>query len=70
MVRASNNSPSVLSGIPLSSQPEQVQGLVLYLALLHQGRQFHSSIRDLRLFTIIVAFWLDIFSVPLPAVSG
>jgi hypothetical protein len=69
MVRASNNSPSVLSGIPLSSQPEQVQDLVLYLALLHPGRQFHSSIRDLRLF-IIVAFWLDIFSVPLPAVSG
>jgi hypothetical protein len=36
--------------------PEQVQDLVLYLALLHPGRQFHSSIRDLRLFTIIVAF--------------
>ena len=70
MVRASNNSPSVLSGIPLSSQPEQVQDLMLYLALLHPGRQFHSSIRDLRLFTIIVAFWLDIFSVPLPAVFG
>jgi hypothetical protein len=70
MVRASNNSPSVLSGIPLSSQPEQVQDLMLYLALLHPGRQFHSSIRDLRLFTIIVTFWLDIFSVPLPAVFG
>jgi len=70
MVRASNNSPSVLSGIPLSSQPEQVQDRLLYLALLHPGRQFHSSIRDLRLFTIIVTFWLDIFSVPLPAVSG
>ena len=55
MVRASNNSPSVLSGILLSSQPEQVQDLVLYLALLHPGRQFHSSIRDLKLFTIIVA---------------
>ena len=70
MVRASSNSPSVLGGIPLSSQPEQVQDLVLYLALLHPGRQFHSSIRNLRLHTIIVAFWLDIFSVPLPAVSG
>jgi len=69
-VRASNNSPSVLSGIPLSSQPEQVQDLMLYLALLHQGRQFHSSINDLRLYAIIVVFWLDIFSVPLPAVSG
>jgi hypothetical protein len=69
-VRASNNSPSVLSGIPLSSQPEQVQDIMLYLALLHQGRQFHSSINDLRLYAIIVAFWLDIFSVPLPAVSG
>ena len=69
-MRASNNSPSVLSGIPLSSQPEQVQDLMLYLALLHQGRQFHSSINDLRLYAIIVAFWLDIFSVPLPAVSG
>jgi len=69
-VRASNNSPSVLSGIPLSSQPEQVQDLMLYLALLHPGRQFHSSINDLRLYAIIVAFWLDIFSVPLPAVSG
>jgi hypothetical protein len=55
-VRASNNSPSVLSGILLSSQPEQVQDLMLYLALLHPGRQFHSSIRDLRLFAIIVAF--------------
>ena len=70
MVRASSNSPSVLGGIPLSSQPEQVQDLVLYLALLHPGRQFHSSTRNLRLHTIIVAFWLDIFSVPLPAVSG
>jgi hypothetical protein len=69
-VRASNNSPSVLSGIPLSSQPEQVQDLMLYLALLHPGRQFHSSINDLRLYAIIVVFWLDIFSVPLPAVSG
>jgi hypothetical protein len=28
---------------------------VLCLALLHPGQQFHSSIRDLRLFTIIVA---------------
>jgi hypothetical protein len=54
-VCASNNSPSVLSGILLSSQPEQVQDLVLCLALLHPGQQFHSSIRDLRLFTIIVA---------------
>ena len=44
-MRASNNSPSVLSGILLSSQPEQVQVLMLYLALLHPGRQFHSSIR-------------------------
>ena len=69
-MRASNNSPSVLSGILLSSQPEQVQDLMLYLALLHPGRQFHSSINDLRLYAIIVAFWLDIFSVPLPAVSG
>ncbi len=42
MVRASSNSPSVLGGILLSSQPEQVQDLVLYLALLHPGRQFHS----------------------------
>src|ERR671924_1945004 len=55
MVRASNNSPSVLSGILLSSQPEQVQDLALCLALLHPGRQFHSSIRNLRLFTITVA---------------
>jgi len=70
MVRASSNSPSVLSGILLSSQPEQVQDLMLYLALLHPGRQFHSSTRNLRLHTIIVAFWRDIFSVPLPAVSG
>jgi len=70
MVRASNNSPSVLSGILLSSQPEQVQDLALCLALLHPGRQFHSSIRNLRLFTITVAFWLGIFSVPSPAVSG
>jgi hypothetical protein len=55
-VRASNNSPSVLSGILLSSQPEQVQDLSLCLALLHPGRQFHSRIRNLRLFTITVAF--------------
>jgi hypothetical protein len=55
MVRASNNSPSVLSGILLSSQPEQVQDLALCLALLHPGRQFHSSISNLRLFTITVA---------------
>ena len=54
MVRASSNSPSVLGGILLSSQPEQVQDLMLHLALLHPGRQFHSSIRNLRLHTIIV----------------
>ena len=53
MVLASN-SPSVLGGILLSSQPEQVQDLMLHLALLHPGRQFHSSIRNLRLHTIIV----------------
>jgi hypothetical protein len=69
VVRASSNSPFVLSGILLSSQPEQVQDLVLYLALLHPGRQFHSSSRNLRSYAIIVALWLDIFSVPLPVVS-
>jgi hypothetical protein len=53
-VRASSNPPSVLSGIPLSSQPELVQDLPLCLALLHPGRQFHSSIRNLRLFAITV----------------
>jgi len=53
-LRASSNPPSVLSGIPLSSQPEQLQGLELYLALLHLGRQFQYSIRNLRLFAITV----------------
>jgi len=53
-MRASSNPPSVLGGIPLSSQPEQLQGLELCLALLHPGRQFHSSIKNLRLFAITV----------------
>jgi len=53
-VRASSNPPSVLSGIPLSSQPELVQDLALCLALLHPGRQFHSTIRNLRSFAITV----------------
>src|SRR2546428_10807775 len=50
---ASSNPPFVLSGIPLSSQPEQVQDIMLCLALLHSGRPFHSSTRELRLLTII-----------------
>jgi len=54
-MRASSNPPSVLSGIPLSSQPEQLQVHELCLALLHPGRQFHSSIRNLRLFAITVS---------------
>jgi hypothetical protein len=53
-MRASSNPPSVLDGIPLSGQPELVQDFVLCLALLHPGRQFHSSIRNLRLFAITV----------------
>jgi hypothetical protein len=63
---ASSNPPFVLSGIPLSSQPEQVQDIMLCLALLHPGRQFHSNTRDLRLLTIIVSplTCTDIFSVP------
>ena len=40
----SSNPPSVLGGISLSSQPEQVQDLLLDLALLHSGRHFHFSI--------------------------
>ena len=41
----SSNPPSVLGGISLSSQPEQVQDLTLVLALLHSGRHFHFSIK-------------------------
>jgi hypothetical protein len=47
-----------------------VQDFELCLALLHPGRQFQSSITNLRLFTIIVFVWLDVFSVPVPTVSS
>jgi len=52
-VDAGTTAPFVLSEIPLSSQPEQLQDFKLCLALLHPGRQFHSSVRNIRLFTII-----------------